>query len=108
MDEYSEADSSKDPQGDVRTAERLLSMASSTISTDHALALNFARSSLQFPSTFYLSQFLYQLAAANRSAADQFYQHALIAYAGAPIERFLYLSSYPFGHDRDAGEMPGS
>ena len=54
-----------------------------------------------------LSMFLYNLSARDRSAGDQFYQQALAAYATAPIERLLYLSSYPFGDDREAGNMPG-
>lgn len=98
----------KDAERDIRTAERLLTVAGSLVSTHEAVAVNFARSSLQYPATFYLSQFLYQLASANRPAADQFYHQALTAYANAPIERLLYLSSYPFGNDREAGEMPGS
>ena len=70
--------------------------------------LNFARNSLRYPATFYLSGFLYKLAAINQPAADQLYQEALAAYASAPMERLLYLSSYPFGNDREAGEMNGS
>jgi hypothetical protein len=54
-----------------------------------------------------LSMFLYNLSARDRSAGDQFYQQALAAYATAPIERLLYLSSYPFGNNREAGDMPG-
>ena len=41
------------------------------------------------------------------SSADQFYVEALNAYGAAPMDQFLYLSSYPFGNTRDAGEMPG-
>jgi hypothetical protein len=93
---------------DPRTGEKLLSMASALVRTDPALALGFARSSLQYPATYYLSQFFYELAAVDRPAADQFYQQALSNYAQAPMERLLYLSSYPFGNPREVGEMPGS
>ena len=98
---------SKNAQRDITTAERLLSTAASLLNSDQVAALTFARNSLQYPATFYLSLFLYQLSSANRSAADQFYQEALAAYANAPMERLLYLSSYPFGNDREAGDMPG-
>jgi hypothetical protein len=98
----------KDNQRDIKTAERMLSMAASLLSSDEAAAISFARDSLRYPATFYLSSFFYQLAALDRPAADQFYQQALGAYAGAPMERFLYLSSYPFGNDREAGNMPGT
>jgi hypothetical protein len=97
----------KDTKRDLTTAERLLSTANSVLSTDENAALNFARSSLRYPATLNLASFLYQLSERDKSAADQFYQEALAAYASAPIERLLYLSSYPFGNDRDAGDMPG-
>ena len=97
----------KDPERDTRTAERLLAMAGTLLSSDEAAALNFGRYSLRYPATFYLSSFLYQFAARDKPAGDQFYQEALAAYANAPMERLLYLSSYPFGNDREVGEMPG-
>jgi hypothetical protein len=50
--------------------------------------------------------FLYKLAETNRTAADQFYEEALTAYAAKPMEQFLYLSSYPFARNREVGEMP--
>lgn len=97
----------RDIQRDTKTAGKLLMMADSLLPADEAPALNFARNSLRYPATFYLSQFLYKLAGVNQPAADQFYQEALAAYGSAPMERFLYLSSYPFGNDREAGETPG-
>ena len=108
-EEQQEADEkpTKDPERDTRTAERLLAMAGSLLSSDEAAALNYGRYSLRYPATFYLSSFLYQLATRDKPAGDQFYQEALVAYAGAPMERLLYLSSYPFGNDREVGEMPG-
>jgi hypothetical protein len=87
--------------------EKLLDIADALLTTDKATALNFATSSLRYPATLFLSAFFYKLSAVDRAAADQFYQQALAAYANAPMERFLYLSSYPFGNDREAGEMPG-
>ncbi|MDX6383700.1 MAG: hypothetical protein QOK48_1273 [Blastocatellia bacterium] len=98
----------KDVGSDVRTAERLLTTAMDLLVSDETSAMNFARTSLQYPATFYLSMFHYQLASRSKPAADQFYQEALTAYARAPIERLLYLSSYPFGNDREAGETPGN
>jgi len=97
----------KDIERDTKTAGKLLMMADSLLPAEEAAALNFARNSLRYPATFYLSQFLYKLAGVDQPAADQFYQEALAAYASAPMERFLYLSSYPFGNDREAGETPG-
>ena len=98
----------KDIQREIKTAERLLTMAASLLSTDEAAAISFARNSLRYPATLNLSTFLYQLVALDKPAADQFYQQALGAYAGAPMERFLYLSSYPFGNDHEVGNMPGT
>ncbi|MGZ8844640.1 MAG: hypothetical protein ACXW18_13315, partial [Pyrinomonadaceae bacterium] len=105
QDEDSETKTARDAAN--RAGERLLTMAASLIPTDEALALNFARSSLQYPATFHLSKFLYDFAAANRPGADQFYQQALNTYSRAPMERLLYLSSYPFGNNREVGEMLG-
>src|ERR1700694_735322 len=103
----SEEKPTKDIQHDTKTAENLLGMAISLVASDQPAALTFARNSLRYPATFYLSEFFYKLAAINQPAADQFYQEALVAYASAPMERLLYLSSYPFGNDREVGEMPG-
>src|SRR5262249_40730560 len=69
-------------------------------------AINFARQSFSYPATLALPVFIYQLAKANRQASDQFYLEALAAYGSKPMDQFLYLSSYPFGNSRDAGEMP--
>ena len=108
QDEIKEAEekTTKDAGQDVRTAEKLLSTAQSLLSSDQNAALNFAKSSLHYPASMWLSIFLYKLAELNRSSADGIYQEAVAAYAGAPLERFLYLSSYPFGNDHDVGEMP--
>jgi hypothetical protein len=97
----------KDAQQELKTAEKLLGVAFSLLEADQSAAVGFASSSLRYPATLHLPMFLYKLAALNRTAADQLYQEAVKAYAGAPLERFLYLSSYPFGNDREAGEMPG-
>jgi hypothetical protein len=105
--EQAEEKPTRDIQRDTRTAENLLMTARSLLASDEPTALNFARNSLRYPATFSLSNFLYELAAITKPAADQFYQEALAAYAGAPMERLLYLSSYPFGNDHEVGEMPG-
>ncbi|HEX6188776.1 MAG TPA: hypothetical protein VFZ40_11910 [Pyrinomonadaceae bacterium] len=97
----------KDAQRAERTAERLLTVATSLLPADEAASLSFARSSLRFPATMYLTPFLYTFSTRSKSAADQFYQEALAAYSNAPMERLLYLSAYPFGNDRDAGDTPG-
>ncbi len=98
--------STKDSKQDARTAEKLLGTALTLLPSDEGAAVHFARSSLRYPATLLLQMFLYKLAARNRPAADVFYQEALVAYANARMERFLYLSAYPFGNHGDAGEMP--
>jgi hypothetical protein len=100
-------DSTRNAQQDYGTAQKLLGMAISLVDSDQSAALSFAGSSLRYPGTLFLPLFLYRLAALNRPGADAFYQDALRVYANAPMEQFLYLSSYPFGNDREAGEMPG-
>lgn len=50
--------------------------------------------------------FLYKLAEIDQQAADHLYGEAVAAYRTKPMNEFLYLSSYPFGNDRDAGDMP--
>jgi hypothetical protein len=96
----------KDPRQDARTGEKLLGTAYSLLTSDQTTAISFAQSSLAYPATIQLPAFLYKLSDVNKVAADQFYQQALIAYAHAPMEQFLYLSSYPFGRNREVGEMP--
>jgi hypothetical protein len=91
---------------DSVTAERLLSVALSMLPSDLVGATRFATASLRYPATTYLPIFLYQLSAIDQSAADQFYAQALSTYAEKPMNQFLFLSSYPFGNNREAGEMP--
>ena len=90
-----------------RTAEKLLMMAYSLVPADPPTSVNFARQSLRYPATLQLSMFLYELSKKSRQLADQFYVEALNAYGAAPMDQFLYLSSYPFANTREAGEMPG-
>jgi hypothetical protein len=105
--QQAEDKTARDVRDDAKTNEKLLAIALAQLPSDQTAALNFAVRSLRYPATLYLPLFLYQLAPINRAAADQFYQEALNAYAGAPMERFLYLSSYPFANDREVGDMPG-
>ena len=92
---------------ETRMAEKLLSVAGTLSASDQPAAVSFARSSLRYPATLNLPMFLYRLSEVNRGAADQLYLEALAAYAKAPMDRLLYLSAYPFGNDREVGEMPG-
>ena len=86
-------------------AQKLLNVAMMLVTEDPANAVNFARASLRYPASLYLSMFLYNLARTNRSLANQLYREALLAYRERPMDQFLYLSSFPFGNDREAGDM---
>ncbi len=101
------ADAAADDQSKRRTAEKILILAYSLLETDAANAVNFARGSFRFPATLQLAGFFYSLAKVNRAMSDQLYSEALNAYGAAPMDQFLYLSSFPFGNNREAGEMPG-
>lgn len=101
-----EQKAAKDTVRDARTGENLLGAAASLVTTDLATALGFAKSGLAYPATIRLPFLFFKLAEVNKGAADQFYQEALTAYAHAPMEQFLYLSSYPFASRREVGEMP--
>lgn len=93
-------------QLDQRTAQKLLEAAMGMAETDPASAVTFARSGLRYPAVLQLPIFLYAVAKTNEALADQFYAEALTAHGAAPMDQFLYLSSYPFGNTREAGEMP--
>ena len=88
-----------------KNAEKLLQAALNLADTDPASAVMFARSSLRYPPVLQLPVFMYAVAKTNQAAADQFYGEALNAYRAVPMDQFLYLSSYPFGNTREAGEM---
>jgi hypothetical protein len=90
----------------TRTAEKLLHLAQDLIATDTTAAISFARQSFRYPASMLLTVFLYELSKTNKPLADRFYLDALAAYAKSPMVQFLYLSPYPFGNTRDAGEMP--
>ena len=93
-------------QSQSKTAEKLLQVAYGLAATDPAAAVNFGRHSFRYPATMYLATFLYELAKTNQAAADGFYQEALATYSSMPMDQLLYLSAYPFGNERDAGQMP--
>jgi hypothetical protein len=93
-------------QTQTGAAEKLLSLARGLVPDDVNAAVNFARQSLRYPATLNLPAFIYHLAKTNRQAADQLYVEALSAYGAKPMDQFLYLSAYPFGNKRDAGDMP--
>jgi len=95
-----------DSAADWHLAQKLLNVAYDLLPSQPESALVFARNSLRYPATIHAPGFLYQLSEVNKSLADQFYLEALQAYAESPMEQFLYLSSYPFRNDREAGEMP--
>jgi hypothetical protein len=90
----------------TRTSEKLMGVALGLLATDQQSAIHFARTSFRYPPTIYLPFFFFKLWEANRALADQFYLEALNAYGPAPMDQFLYLSSYPFAANREIGEMP--
>jgi hypothetical protein len=91
---------------DIRTAEKLLDSASALLSSDVNAAIDFARTSLRYPASSPLPRFLFRFAEVNQKSADQFYHEALAACRDRPLSEFLYLSTYPFGNNRAAGDMP--
>ena len=102
-DEASDVANKTNDQSKRSTADKLLTMASYLASSDPPAAVNFARQSFRYPATLQLPIFMYQLAKSGQPFADQFYVDALNAYGAAPMDQFLYLSSYPFGNKREAG-----
>ena len=99
--------SAKNNETDLRTAWKLLDLATSLVSSDIGLALTYARVSLSYPASAPLTVFLYKLAEVDQRTADQFYLEALAAYRNKPAREFLYLAAYPFGRS-NAGSMPWS
>jgi tetratricopeptide (TPR) repeat protein len=102
-----EQNGSQNAEVKKKLAEKLLTVAFALLETDPMAAANFARNSFQYTATLNLPGFLYSLAKVNRGLADALYGDALVTYGNAPMDQFLYLSSYPFGNNREAGEMPG-
>jgi len=96
----------KDARQDAHTGEKLLGTANALLTSDPAAALSFATSSLSYPATLSIPFFLFKFSDIDKGAADHFYQASLSAYARSPMNQFLYLSSYPFAHNREVGEMP--
>src|ERR1044072_2455609 len=96
-----------DEQTKTRAGEKILMVGRSLLPDDVPSAVNFARGSFRYPATMFLTAFIYDVAKTNRQAAGQLYLDALAAYGSKPMDQFLYLSAYPFGNSRDAGEMPG-
>jgi len=102
-----EQNGTANPELRRKLAEKTLTVAYGLLETDPVAAANFARNSFQYTATLQLPGFLFNLAKRNRTVADALYSDALVAYGNSPMDQFLYLSSYPFGNNREAGEMPG-
>ncbi len=96
----------KTSQGDMATAAKLLDAAAYLLPSNVNAARQFARRSLSYPATLGLPIFLYKLAEVDQPGADHLYGEAFAAYRNEPMNEFLYLSAYPFGNDREAGDMP--
>lgn len=94
--EVAAASQSSDSFNKLLTGNRLLHSAQQLLATDMNAALELARVSLNYPASFMLTHFLYQLAQVNQQIADQFYVQALAAYGDKPMREFLYLQAYPF------------
>lgn len=84
-------------------ADKLLRLAEALASVDSQAAVGLARGALRYPADQAMARFLFSLAAANQSAADQFYAEALAAYTSAPVGDLLYFSAYPFARNRIIG-----
>ena len=96
IDTESEMTPSRDSLNNVLTASRLTQSAMQMLTTDLNAGLELARASLNYPASFLLTRFLYDLAAVNQQAADQYYAQALAVYSDKPMREFLYLQAYPF------------
>jgi len=96
LDNTDETSSNRSSLENVVTGERLLDSARKLMPTDLSAAFDFARASLNYPAGSTLTRFLYELAAVNQQAADQFYVQALAVYGHKPMREFLYLQAYPF------------
>ena len=90
----------------AKMAEKLFNIAYSLLPSDPQGAFSFARASLRYTASLQLPLFLYRLSEIDRGLSDQLYREALRSYSETPMEQFLYLSSYPFANNREAGEMP--
>jgi hypothetical protein len=96
----------KTSQDDLATAGKLLDTALYLLPSNVNAAMQFARRSFSFPASLGLPIFLYKLAELDQPAADRLYAEAVAVYRNEPMNEFLYLSAYPFGNDREAGDMP--
>lgn len=98
---------SKSGRESENPAERLLTVARSLQSSDLGLSLAVARESLRHPASRFLSGYIYDVARADRAAADAFYADALRAYSTADLASLLQLSGYPFGLSQNLGLRSG-
>ena len=96
LDTDAEMTPNRDSLNNALTATRLMQSAKQMVATDSNAALELAKASLNYPASFMLTHFLYDLAGINQQAADQFYAQALAAYGDKPMREFLYLQAYPF------------
>ena len=97
LDTDAEMTPARESVSNALTATRLMQSAGQMLATDSNAALELARASLNYPASSLLTRFLYDLAATNQQAADQYYAQALAAYGDKPMREFLYLQAYPFG-----------
>ena len=89
-------DSTRSSFENALTGSRLLDSAIQLVDTDISASFDLATVSLNYPTSPWLTRFLYRIAEVNQQAADQFYAQALGVYPDRPMREFLYLQAYPF------------
>lgn len=83
--------------GDSRVGEKLIGLASSLLGIDRQAAVELARASFRHPASVSHPRFFYELAKADREAADKLVLEAVAAYVAAGTTQDLsYVSAYVF------------
>ncbi|MFN0124418.1 MAG: hypothetical protein ACKV2V_28285 [Blastocatellia bacterium] len=85
---------------DFDPAGRRLGAALAIVKTDRNTAITLARTTLRYPASRALIEFLFRLAETDTELADGFYREAFRAYRWGPLEGFLTLGPYAFGRAR--------
>ena len=92
--------------GDSQVGEKLIGLASSLLGIDREAATELARSSFRHPASVSHPRFFYELAKADREAADKLVLEAVAAYSAAGTTQDLsYVSVYAFALARALSQV---
>jgi hypothetical protein len=103
LKEFDEDEEKKNDSFNNDEVSEALRIALSIVERQPQQSLYLFRRTMRFPIDSYWHNALLDLSKKNKQLADQVYSELLVNYANAPLNRYIYLSGYPFASSEIRG-----